>query len=79
MRRGIALLAPVAALALLSACGGTPRPAASAVPTAAPPAVEVATVLLPVRLAGPADHCPLEYRRSSRCGRSRRSAAPGVP
>jgi hypothetical protein len=50
----IALLAPVAALALLSACAGTPRPAAPVQP--APPAtVEVATVLLPVRLAGPVD------------------------
>lgn len=53
--RPIAFLASVAALGLLSACAGTPRPTEPAPPAAPVGPAEVAAVLLPVQLAGPVD------------------------
>jgi len=54
MRRPVVLGACLAALGLLGACAGTPKPAEAPPPAPAAP-VEAATVLLPVRLAGPVD------------------------
>lgn len=54
MNRPVVLGACIAALGLLGACAGTPRPPEPPPPPPAAP-VESATVLLPVRLAAPID------------------------